>query len=123
MVGCDHAEVASGNPNAHFSDSFGTCAAVSPACCVDWNRVLVTDGDQPGQDGEDAGSASAEPVVQRPMVAPVMSLPSARPVRCSATARRSAPLKRPPCGRIAPAVRPDELAPPDGRLRTAGGGG
>ena len=32
-VGCDQADVASGNPNAHFSVSFGTdCSAVSPAC-------------------------------------------------------------------------------------------
>src|SRR5260221_13472134 len=74
-VGCDHADVASGNPNAHFSDSFGTCSAVNPACCADWNLVFVIDGDQPRQAGDDKGSVSGGDAVQRPIAAPVMSLP------------------------------------------------
>jgi len=74
MVGCDQAEVASGKPNAHFSESFGTCSGVRPACCADWKRVLVTDGDQPRQAGDEGRSISGEDVVQRPMRAPVMSL-------------------------------------------------
>src|SRR5258708_13503256 len=57
-VGCDQAEVASGNPNAHFSESRGTCSAVSPAFGPDWNRVLAPDGDHPFHSGEDAGSDS-----------------------------------------------------------------
>src|SRR5471032_2326853 len=95
-VGCDHADVASGNPNAHFSESRGTCAAVSPACSVGWNLVLVVAGDHPLQAGDDAGSGNGEDEVQRPIVAPVMSPPGARPLKYSATARRSAPLRRAP---------------------------
>src|SRR5471032_835558 len=95
-VGCDHADVASGNPNAHFSESRGTCSAVSPASFVDWNLVLVTDGDQPLQEGDDAGFVRRGDAVQRPVAAPVMSEPNALPLKYSATARRSAPLKRPP---------------------------
>src|SRR5262249_29202268 len=33
-VGCDHADVASGKPNAHLSESLGTWSAVSPACAL-----------------------------------------------------------------------------------------
>ena len=58
-VGCDQADVASGNPNAHFSESLGTCSAVSPACCADWNLVLVMDGDQPFHAGDDADRSAA----------------------------------------------------------------
>ncbi len=120
MVGCDHAEVASGNPKAHFNDSFGTCSAVRPACCADWNLVLAADGDQPRQAGEEAESTSGGEAVQRPIFAPVMSLPSARPLRYSATARRSAPLRRPPCGRMPPAVNAARIASGDRRLRRSG---
>src|SRR5471032_307027 len=109
-VGCDHADVASGNPNAHFSESAGTCSAVSPASYADWSLVLVIDGDQPVHAGDAVGSGSGGDAVQRPIVAPVISLPSGRPLKYSATARRSAPLRRPPCGRMPPAVSADRIA-------------
>ena len=35
-VGCPDAEVAPGNPNAHFNVSFGTWAAVRPAAFSFW---------------------------------------------------------------------------------------
>src|SRR6186997_2450710 len=104
-VGCDHADVASGKPNAHRSDSRGTSSAVRPACVVDWNRALVSAGDQPVQDGAAVGSVSGGDEAQRPTAAPVMSPPSALPVTYSATARRSDPVSRAPCGRMPPAVR------------------
>ena len=61
-VAWDQADVASGNPNAHFSESRGTWSAVSPACCADWNLVLVMDGDQPvhAREGEDLAAAATQ---------------------------------------------------------------
>ena len=112
-VGCDQAEVASGKPNAHFNESFGTSSAVRPACFVDCSRVLVSDGDHAVHDGDASGSVSGGDDVQRPTDAPVMSPPGARPVMNSATARRSAPLRRPPCGRIPPAVSAARIASGD----------
>src|SRR5437773_12020959 len=108
-VGCDQADVASGNPNAHFSESFGTCAAVRPASFAGWKRVFALVGDQPRHDGDAAGSRSGEDEAQRPIAAPVMSLPNALPLKNAATARRSAPLNRPPCGRMPPAVSADRI--------------
>jgi hypothetical protein len=58
--------------------------------------------------------------MQRPLDAPVMSPPGARPLKYSATARRSAPLNRPPCGRIAPAVNAARIASGDRRFRISG---
>src|SRR5262249_60372760 len=72
-VGCDHAEVASGNPNAHLSERRGTSAARIPACDVGWKRVFVSDGDHAVHDGDAAGSESGAGVAQRPVAAPVMS--------------------------------------------------
>src|SRR5439155_16960648 len=39
--GTPKAVVTPGNPNAHFSFSFGTVWPVSPALCAAWNRVLA----------------------------------------------------------------------------------
>src|SRR5689334_23635903 len=50
-VGCAYAEIVSGNPNAHFSFRFGTCAAAMPACSAGWKRLLVTSALQPFHDG------------------------------------------------------------------------
>src|SRR5882724_8612415 len=88
-VGCDHADVASGNPNAHFSESRDTWSAVMPACCADWNRVLLLVGDQPIQAGEEVGFGSGGIDAQRPTAAPVTSVPNVLPLKYSATARRS----------------------------------
>src|SRR6266542_4141624 len=80
-VGCDQAEVASGNPNAHLSVRRGTCASVMPALGADWNLVFVEDGDQPLHSGAVEGFAIGGVDSQRPTDAPVMSPPSAFPVR------------------------------------------
>src|SRR5215831_5294648 len=40
-VGVPNAVVTPGNPNAHFSFSFGVVSAVSPARGADWNRVFA----------------------------------------------------------------------------------
>src|SRR4051794_23426685 len=121
-VGCDQADVASGNPNAHFNRSFGTVCSVSPACSAGWNRVFVVDGDHPLHDGASAGTASGGTLLQRPNAAPVTSPPSGRPDRYSATARRSAPVSLPPCGRMPPAVNAERMASGDRRRRTSGAG-
>src|SRR5262245_58696631 len=97
-VGCDQAEVASGNPNAHLSDSFGTCAAVRPARSDDWKRLLASDGAHAGH-GDPSGSTIGLAAAQRPIDAPVMSPPSVLALTNSATARRSAPVSCAPCGR------------------------
>jgi hypothetical protein len=58
-VGCDHAEVASGNPNAHLRVSFGTSAAVSPARSALCARAFELVGNQPVQasvSGDSKGS-------------------------------------------------------------------
>src|SRR6185503_13418914 len=109
-VGCDHATDASGNPNAHFNFNRGKSAGVRPACSAAWNRELVIDGLHPVQRELFAGSCSDERAVQRPADAPVTSPWIDFPVRNSATARRSAPLKRAPCGRIAPVMSASTMA-------------
>src|ERR1700692_4766399 len=48
---CDRNRVVSGNANTHFGLSRGTSAALSPASCADWNRVLTRPGLQPDQPG------------------------------------------------------------------------
>jgi len=47
--------------------------------------VLVTDGDQPIQAGEDEGSTSGGDALQRPTLAPVMSLHERASAQVSAT--------------------------------------
>src|SRR5437764_5347510 len=121
-VGCDHADVASGNPNDHLSASRGTCSSVRPASAVDWNLVLEVDGDQPLQDDDAAGFGSGGVDAHRPIEAPVMSPPSAFPLRYWATLRRSIPLKRPPCGRMPPAVSAFRIASGDRCRRTSRAG-
>ena len=121
-VGCDHAEVASGKPNDHFSFSFGTLWSVRPACAAVWKRVLSLVGDHPPQPGEPAGIENAGVLVQRPNCAPVTSPPRGRPVRYSAPARRSAPVSRPPCGRMPPAVSAERIASGERRRSTSGDG-
>src|SRR5918994_129628 len=66
-VGCDHADVASGNPNAHFNVSFGRSPAVSRA-----RARGARSGDLP----------------QRPASGSLVRAPRVLPVMCSATARR-----------------------------------
>src|SRR5271165_1912105 len=56
MDGCPNTDFAPGNPNAHFSLSWGTWAAVSPAVFSDWNRVLEVSTPQPFQAEPLAGS-------------------------------------------------------------------
>src|SRR5215471_11658952 len=50
-VGCDAEVSPVGNPNAHFSFRFGTCAAVRPAPRAGWKRVLALSIPQPFQVG------------------------------------------------------------------------
>jgi hypothetical protein len=49
-VGCAKAEMSPSNPNAHFSFSFGTSAAVSFASAAGTNRELSRDGLHPFHD-------------------------------------------------------------------------
>src|SRR5688500_7016113 len=57
-VGCPDAEFEFAYPNAHFSVSFGTSAAVSPAALAFWNRVFAPSLPQPFHIGSVAGSGS-----------------------------------------------------------------
>src|SRR6266850_907252 len=50
-TGCVPAELAPGNPKAHFSVSRGTSSAVIPAARADWKRVFPIPSPQPFQDG------------------------------------------------------------------------
>src|SRR6266571_1914308 len=56
-TGCVPAEVAPGNPNAHFSLRCDTSSAVIPAASADWNRMLVMPWPQPFQAGPARGFA------------------------------------------------------------------
>src|SRR5437867_9296406 len=64
-VGSARAVTALGNPNAHFSVSFGTWSAVMPA--AGWNRMFVTSALHPGHrgplDGSNGGAAVHRPAV------------------------------------------------------------
>src|ERR1700685_1973187 len=94
-VGCAQADVASGNPNAHFNSSCGSCAAVSCALAADCSLVFAKVAPQPFHAGLDV-SLNCDAVAQRPISAPVESPASAVPPRHSAMARRSGPLREAP---------------------------
>src|SRR6186713_555946 len=49
IVGCELVVSPFGNPNAHFSFSFGTSAAVRRAAEAGWNRELLLSFPQPFQ--------------------------------------------------------------------------
>src|SRR6186713_2143265 len=49
IVGCELVVSPVGNPNAHFSFSFGTSAAVRRAAAAGWNRELLLSLPQPFQ--------------------------------------------------------------------------
>ena len=109
-TGCDHADVASGKPKAHFSLSFGTSEALSPACAAGWNRVLVTSTPHPFHRGDRAGSARGGDVAQRPTVDAGPASLIVRRVRNSAMARRSSTLSLAPCTCIVPLVSARTMA-------------
>jgi hypothetical protein len=113
MVGCDHAEVASGNPSAHLSLRSGTISGVSPANGAGWNRLLVIEPPQLVHWLKPyilTRSLNANFVVHRPVAAPATSPESFLPLRNSATARRSIPLMREPWGRMDPRVSAARMA-------------
>src|SRR5687768_2091608 len=88
-VGCAHAADAFGKPNAHFSLSPGTCAAVRPASLAGWNRVFVTSRPQPFHPGPCNGFVRGAGAAQRAAAgigSPVLNF---LPVTNSDTARRS----------------------------------
>ena len=90
-----------GTPNAHFSVSFGTEAAVSPAAAADWKRELVRSLPQPFHCGSVAASASGRAaVVHRPALGSAVAVvPFARN---AATAPRSTTVMPPAIAAIAP---------------------
>src|SRR5687768_12098103 len=65
-VGWPDADDTPGKPNAHFSVSFGICAAVSPAAFSFWNRVFAASLPHPFHIGMDAGSGSTLPAGHAP---------------------------------------------------------
>src|SRR5262245_56413294 len=115
IAGCAHADAVSGNPNAHFSRSFATCAAVSPACSAGWKCVFSSDAPQPFQNGAAEGSPSGIRFPHVPTAAPVTVPRSLRPLTYSAIARRSSPLSARPWYRIDPAVSASTIACGDRR--------
>src|SRR5580765_4117274 len=56
IVGCELVVSPVGNPNAHFSLSVGTSAAVSRAAAAGWKRVLLLSLPQPFHPAPEAGS-------------------------------------------------------------------
>jgi hypothetical protein len=90
-VGCAQADVASGNPNAHLSVTFGRSSAESPATSRETTCVFSRVGPQPFHCGFVPG-AKAVVLLQRPALGSRVVDPGVLPVMCSATARRSAPL-------------------------------
>ena len=103
------AVAALGNPNAHFSVSFGTWSAVSPARSADWNRVLSRSGPHPPQVTAAADASKGGAAVHLP-VSDGVARATMRPARYSATARFSAALSSPPCTCIAPDVSAEMIA-------------
>src|SRR5512138_428607 len=94
-VTCDPDADTPGSPNAHFSFSFGTSVADSPAAAADWNRVLRRSPPHPFQDAPVSCSRVAAGFALQNAVFAIASSgaryePAARPVTNAATARRSA---------------------------------
>src|SRR5271170_7074034 len=77
-AGCAQADVASGNPKAHFNSSRGSCAAVSCALAADCRREFSRVAPQPFQAGA-AVSLNCDGAEQRPSAAPVESPGMAAP--------------------------------------------
>src|SRR5262245_44783336 len=88
-VGCPDADVAPANPNAHFSLRLGMSAAVNPAACAVWKRVLAASFPHPFHIGIPAGSGSVAPVGQRPISGSALAVAPAA-ARNDATACLSA---------------------------------
>src|SRR6202041_3697154 len=119
-VGCAHAEVASGKPNAHFNLSRGSSAALRPAETADCSRLFSVVAPQPFQLGPDI--RNLEDDSQRPREAPVGSPVRIVPPRYSAIARRSGPLKVAPWIRIEPFASTSRIAAAERCRRTSGAG-
>src|SRR5438093_10451677 len=110
MVGCAQADVVSGNPNAHFNSSWGTRSIARPAWAVGWKCEFSIVAPQPFQRGPADRSGNGDGPAQRPIVAPATVPRILRPVRNSATARRSAPVNGNPWYRIDPDVSASTIA-------------
>ena len=82
--------------------SRGTSAAASPASSARWKRVFAAPVPQPFHAGAASDSASGDVVVQAPPGTRAVAAVTARPVRNSATPRRSVGDKRSPCTAILP---------------------
>ena len=67
--------------------------------------MFVIVGLHPDHEPERAGTPAPAGAEHRPPCAPVTSPPTIFPVTNSATARRSGPLRRDPCSRMAPVIR------------------
>src|SRR2546426_8554878 len=110
MAGCAQADVVSGKPNAHFNSSCGTRSIARPAWAVGWKCEFSIVAPQLFQPGLADGSANGDGLAQRPIVAPATVPRTLRPVRNSATARRSAPVNDKPWYRIDPDVSASTIA-------------
>src|ERR1700688_3645708 len=72
MVGCAHADAASGKPKGHFNSRCGSCAAVSCAFSEDCSRVFANVAPQPFHAGPEL-SLNLDATSHRPTAAPVES--------------------------------------------------
>ena len=120
-VGCDHAEVES-KPERPLEGQLRNLCRGQPGALRGLRSGIRTVGDQPVQASVSGATRRGAGAEQRPAVDPVTSPPSERPVRNSETARRSAPVRRPPCGRIPPAVSAERIASGDRCRNTSGAG-
>jgi hypothetical protein len=105
MTGCERAELTPGKPNAHFSFSRGTIAALKPPLAIDCERVFSGLPPHPFHPvRSDAAVSGRGAAVQRPTVDAGAAAPTGRPARNAATARRSMSESSEPWRNILPLV-------------------
>src|SRR5262247_2982047 len=110
-AGCDRAELTPAKPNAHFSFSFGTLVALRPPLACDWNRVLPTPAPQPFHPASSIDACSGVgDALHLPTIDGGAAVPTGRPARKPATARRSASVSSDPCRNMFPTVSAVRIA-------------
>src|SRR5262245_6152824 len=101
-AGCDRAELTPGNPKAHFNFRRGIIGAVRPPFSADWKRVFVApEPPHPFQPlVRSAVVIAGALAVHVPAFDGGPAVPTGRPARNAATARRSASVNADPCRNI-----------------------
>src|SRR5262245_798605 len=119
-AGCDRAELTPANPNAHFSFNLGTVVALRPPLACDWNLVLPAPAPHPFHPASKVDACSGVgDAVHRPTIGGGAAVPTGRPARKPATARRSASVSSEPCRNMLPTVSVVRIASGATVLRTS----